>query len=156
MSVVTQFPPATSAEAIRWFSHKLHLETDCADVHSAQRAGEVDFVLLHVVGSEEAFARRHLPGAQHLPHSQITAERMAAWPAETLFVVDRAGPHCNGADVAALKLAELGRPVKMMLGGLTGWEDEGYAFVSGQIKYLMYHEIFSFATHHSACQYLDI
>ena len=36
------------------------------------------------------------------------------------------------ADVAALKLAELGRPVKMMLGGLTGWEDEGYAFVSGK------------------------
>ncbi|HBY4772143.1 TPA: rhodanese-like domain-containing protein, partial [Klebsiella pneumoniae] len=108
MSVVTQFTPATSAEAIRWFSHKLHLETDCADVHSAQRAGEVDFVLLHVVGSEEAFARRHLPGAQHLPHSQITAERMAAWPAETLFVVYCAGPHCNGADVAALKLAELG------------------------------------------------
>lgn len=52
MSVVTQFTPATSAEAIRWFRHKLHLETDCADVHSAQRAGEVDFVLLHVVGSE--------------------------------------------------------------------------------------------------------
>ncbi|HBU4340097.1 TPA: rhodanese-like domain-containing protein, partial [Klebsiella pneumoniae] len=24
MSVVTQFTPATSAEAIRWFSHKLH------------------------------------------------------------------------------------------------------------------------------------
>ncbi len=77
MSVVTQFTPATSAEAIRWFSHKLHLETDCADVHSAQRAGEVDFVLLHVVGSEEAFARRHLPGAQHLPHSQITPSE---WP----------------------------------------------------------------------------
>ncbi len=66
-----------------------------------------------------------------------------------------AGPHCNGADVAALKLAELGRPVKMMLGGLTGWEDEGYAFVS-VMKIFMYHEIFSFATHHSACQYLDI
>lgn len=77
MSVVTQFPPATSAEAIRWFSHKLHLETDCADVHSAQRAGEVDFVLLHVVGSEEAFARRHLPGAQHLPHSQLPPSE---WP----------------------------------------------------------------------------
>ncbi|MBD3720859.1 rhodanese-like domain-containing protein [Klebsiella pneumoniae] len=124
--------PATSAEAIRWFSHKLHLETDCADVHSAQRAGEVDFVLLHVVGSEEAFARRHLPGAQHLPHSQITAERMAAPAGGDPLVVYCAGPHCNGADVAALKLAELGRPVKMMLGGLTGWEDEGYAFVSGK------------------------
>ena len=58
MSVVTQFPPATSAEAIRWFSHKLHLETDCADVHSAQRAGEVDFVLLHVVGSKEVTTRQ--------------------------------------------------------------------------------------------------
>lgn len=64
MSVVTQFPPATSAEAIRWFRHKLHLETDCADVHSAQRVGEVDFVLLHVVGSEEAFARRAASPAQ--------------------------------------------------------------------------------------------
>lgn len=69
MSVVTQFPPATSAEAIRWFSHKLHLETDCADVHSAQRAGEVDFVLLHVVGSEESLrqtspARRAASPAQ--------------------------------------------------------------------------------------------
>ncbi len=70
--------------------------------------------------------------ARSISRSQITAERMAAWPAETLFVVYCAGPHCNGADVAALKLAELGRPVKMMLGGLTGWEDEGYAFVSGK------------------------
>jgi hypothetical protein len=26
-----------------------------------------------------------------------------------------------------LKLAELGRPVKMMLGGLTGWQDEAAA-----------------------------
>lgn len=131
MSVVTQFPPAASAEAIRWFRHKLHLETDCADVHSAQRAGEVDFVLLHVVGSEEAFARRHLPCAQH---SRTARSPPSEWPrpAETLFVVYCAGPHCNGADVAALKLAELGRPVKMMLGGLTGWEDEGYAFVSGK------------------------
>ncbi|HAT1630753.1 TPA: rhodanese-like domain-containing protein, partial [Raoultella planticola] len=25
-------------------------------------------------------------------------------------------------------LAELGRPVKMMLGGLTGWQDEGLPF----------------------------
>ena len=132
MSVVTQFPPAASAEAIRWFRHKLHLETDCADVHSAQRAGEVGFVLLHMVSSASACASTHLTGAEHLPHSQIPAERMAAWPAEPLFVVYCAGPHCNGADVAALKLAELGRPVKMMLGGLTGWEDEGYAFVSGK------------------------
>lgn len=53
---------------------------------------------------------------------------MSEWPAETLFVVYCAGPHCNGADIAALRLAELGRPVKMMLGGLTGWQDEGLPF----------------------------
>lgn len=39
-----------------------------------------------------------------------------------------AGPHCNGADQAALKLALLGRPVKVMIGGMTGWQDEGYEF----------------------------
>lgn len=128
MSVVTAFTPATSHDAVAWFRHKLSLETDCADVHSAMRDGEGDFVLLHVVGSAEAFARRHLPGALHLPHRQIDAERMQAWPPETLFVVYCAGPHCNGADIAALKLAELGRPVKMMLGGITGWQDEGFAF----------------------------
>lgn len=85
-------------------------------------------MLLHVVGSPEAFARRHLPGALHLPHRLIDAARMSEWPAETLFVVYCAGPHCNGADIAALRLAELGRPVKMMLGGLTGWQDEGLPF----------------------------
>jgi rhodanese-related sulfurtransferase len=65
-----------------------------------------------------------------MPWSQMTAERMAQWPEGTLFVVYCAGPHCNGADRAALKLARLGLPVKIMLGGITGWEDERYAFAS--------------------------
>ena len=47
---------------------------------------------------------------------------------ETLFVVYCAGPHCNGADVAALRLALLVRLVNMMIGGLTGWQDEGLPF----------------------------
>lgn len=128
MSVVSQFTPAAPADAAAWFAHKLSVETDCADVHHAFQRGEQDFVLLHVIGSHDVFARRHLPGALHLPHREINAARMAQWPAETLFVVYCAGPHCNGADIAALKLAQLGRPVKMMLGGLTGWADEGFAF----------------------------
>ncbi|WP_404680305.1 rhodanese-like domain-containing protein [Raoultella terrigena] len=128
MSVVTEFTPAAPAEAAAWFGKKLSLETDCADVHRAMSEGEVDFVLLHVVGSAETFARRHLPGALHIPHRHIDAARMSEWPMETLFVVYCAGPHCNGADVAALRLALLGRPVKMMIGGLTGWQDEGLPF----------------------------
>ncbi|MNU11576.1 hypothetical protein D3C72_2595360 [compost metagenome] len=56
---------------------------------------------------------------------------MAQWPQDTLFMVYCAGPHCNGADRAALKLSGLGLPVKIMLGGITGWEDENFAFAAG-------------------------
>jgi len=128
MSYVSDFSAAPSDDAARHFRQRLSVETDCADVHAAMNAHDVDFVLLHVVGNPQAFARRHIPGALHLPHAEMNADRMAQWPEETLFVVYCAGPHCNGADRAALKLALLGRPVKIMLGGITGWQDEGYAF----------------------------
>lgn len=128
MSLVTAIPASPPEIASAHFRQRLTLETDCADVADALQAGTPDFVLLHAVGSTEAFARRHIPGALHLPHRAITAERMAAWPADTLFVVYCAGPHCNGADRAALRLAELDRPVKLMLGGLAGWADEGFDF----------------------------
>jgi rhodanese-related sulfurtransferase len=131
MSVVSAIPVAAPQEAAAHFARRLEVETDCADVASAMTAGDMDFVLLHVVGSPQAYARRHVPGALHLPHAQIDAERMAAWPVDTLFVVYCAGPHCNGADRAALKLARLGRPVKLMIGGITGWADEGLPFATG-------------------------
>lgn len=133
-SNVASTPAATSADALAHFARRLSLETDCADVHEAMtRAGSPPpgFVLLDVRGPA-AYARSHVPGALSLPHRQMTAERMAAWPADTLFVVYCAGPHCNGADRAGLRLAELGRPVKLMLGGMTGWADEGFAFASGE------------------------
>ncbi|POR42245.1 rhodanese [Methylobacterium sp. V23] len=128
MSPVTAIPACPPAIARAHFRRRLELETDCADVAAALGAAPPDFVLLHAVGSAAAFRRRHIPGAVHLPHHLITAERLAAWPPATLFVVYCAGPHCNGADRAALRLAEFGRPVKLMLGGLTGWADEALAF----------------------------
>lgn len=131
MSFVSEIPAAASPVAAAHFAARLSLETDCADVAAAMQAGEVDFVLLHVVGSPQAYAHRHVPGALHLRHAEITADRMTAWPPETLFVVYCAGPHCNGADRAALKLAQLGRPVKLMIGGITGWADEGLPFAEG-------------------------
>nr|WP_198935145.1 rhodanese-like domain-containing protein [Pararhizobium arenae] len=131
MSFVTDYPPASADIAIAHFLQRLSVETDCADVSAVLRSGEPDFVLLHSVGSPEAYARRHVPGALHLPHREISAERLASWPTETIFVVYCAGPHCNGADQAALKLARLGRPVKIMIGGITGWADEGLPFAKG-------------------------
>lgn len=132
-SPVAEIPAAAPAEALAHFRRRLALETDCADVHAAmaQAGGSpADFVLLDVRGPA-AYARAHVPGALNLPHREITAERMAAWPEDTLFVVYCAGPHCNGADRAAFRLTGLGRSVKLMLGGMTGWADEGFTFALG-------------------------
>lgn len=126
-SPVALVPAAHPSDAERHFAEKLAYETDCADVHASFRQGPVDFVLLDVRG-RKYFARAHVPGALSLPHAEITSERMMEWPHETLFIVYCAGPHCNGADQAALRLARLGRPVKVMLGGVMGWADEGFAF----------------------------
>lgn len=129
-SHVTATPPAPPSEAAEHFARKLSLETDCWDVHESLKAAAPDFVLLDVRGAA-AYAKAHVPGAISLPHREITAERMMTWPHSMVFVVYCAGPHCNGADKAALKLAHLGRPAKIMLGGMTGWADEGFAFAQG-------------------------
>lgn len=126
MSYVSEYPSISSASAVEYFAKKLALETDCSDVYRDRQQGNQPFVLLHVIGSAQQFAACHIPGALHLPYGQINQQSLAHWPADRLFVVYCAGPHCNGADRAALKLAQLGRPVKVMPGGLQGWRDEGY------------------------------
>lgn len=128
---VTAVPPAPAAEVAAHYARRLAFETDCADVHAAfgpadGTTGDPGFVLLDVRGPA-LYARSHVPGALNLPQGKMTPRRMAEWPAGTLFVVYCAGPHCNGADKAALHLAELGLPVKVMIGGMTGWMDEGFA-----------------------------
>lgn len=134
MNPVTAIPAAAPDAARAHFAARLALETDCSDVEAALRgAGGAPsgFVLLDVRGPR-AYARGHVPGAENLPHREMTAARLAAWPEGTLFVVYCAGPHCNGGDRGALRLAELGRPVKLMIGGITGWADEGFPFASGE------------------------
>ncbi|AVO58372.1 MULTISPECIES: rhodanese-like domain-containing protein [Pseudomonas] len=124
-SLVRDIPAAPSAIALMHFSNRLTFETDCSDVFGSQEAGEVDFVLLDVRGPL-AFERGHVPGAINLPGRLIDAERLAGYSRDTLFVVYCAGPHCNGANKAAVRLAALGYPVKEMIGGVTGWLDEGF------------------------------
>ena len=119
----TDAAPAAVARA--HFAARLALETDCWDVHADLESGTAPFVLLDV-RAPDLYAAGHVPGAVSLPHGRIIERNLADWPADTLFVVYCSGPHCNGADKAALRLAELGRPVKKMIGGVTGWLDEGY------------------------------
>ena len=124
-SAVSRIAPAASDSALEHFSRLLEFETDCWDVHHAISNQRQDFVLLDV-RSEPAFAAGHVAGAVSLPHQKITEQNLAEYPDDTLFVVYCAGPHCNGADKAAIRLAQLGRPVKKMIGGVSGWLDEGF------------------------------
>lgn len=128
-SAVTAIAPADSASALAHYEALLGFETDCSDVHQAHAAGNADFVLLDVRGPA-LYAAGHVPGAVNLPHGKLIESKLAQWPADTVFVTYCAGPHCNGALRGAVRLARLGRPVKIMTGGVTGWIDEGFALVS--------------------------
>jgi rhodanese-related sulfurtransferase len=130
MSVVSHTPAAASAAALAHFQARLGFETDCADVWYASRHESQDFVLLDV-RTPTLYAAGHVPGAINMPVRTIAEQRLADYPADTLFVVYCAGPHCNGANKAAVKLARLNRPVKEMIGGLTGWIDEGFGLERG-------------------------
>lgn len=128
-TAVTLIPAAPAEAARQHFAAEFTFETDCWDVHDALSKGP-DFVLLDV-RSPALYAAGHIPGAVLLPHGKITRAKMSAWPEGTLFVTYCAGPHCNGAARGALRLAELGLPVKIMAGGITGWIDEGFELAVG-------------------------
>lgn len=125
---VTDIPAASPAETLEHFSNLLRFETDCWDVHFALENNQPGFVVLDV-RSPDLFESGHVDGAVNLPHRRINERNLAAYPDDTTFVVYCAGPHCNGADKAAVALARLGRPVKKMIGGATGWIDEGFVLV---------------------------
>jgi rhodanese-related sulfurtransferase len=128
-TAVTAIAPAASPEALAHFEAALRFETDCWDAHDALTRG-ADFVLLDV-RSPELYARGHVPGAINLPHGKIVESKMASYPADTVFITYCAGPHCNGGHKGAIRLARLGRPVKLMIGGITGWLDEGFTLATG-------------------------
>ncbi|HEX8403005.1 MAG TPA: rhodanese-like domain-containing protein [Duganella sp.] len=128
-SLVGAIPAAASADALAHFEANFAYETDCWDVHDALAGGKPDFVLLDVRGTQ-SYAAGHVPGALDLAHRKIVDAKLAEFPSDTLFVVYCAGPHCNGAARAAVRLARLGRPVKLMAGGVTGWLDEGFTLAT--------------------------
>jgi rhodanese-related sulfurtransferase len=124
-SAVSTIPAAASPKALAHFESLFEFETDCYDVHDAMKSGKADFVLLDV-RSPALYERGHVPGAINLPHGKIIESKLSQFASSTLFVTYCAGPHCNGAFRGAIRLAKLGRPVKVMIGGATGWIDEGY------------------------------
>jgi rhodanese-related sulfurtransferase len=130
-NLVLAVKPAPSEVALEHFSRELWFEADCADVHAAMQTGDPGFVLVDARGPAQ-YAAGHVPGAINIPHGKIIQSKMAAYPANTLFVVYCDGPHCNGATRAAMRVASLGRPVKKMVGGVHGWLLDGYSLEKGE------------------------
>jgi rhodanese-related sulfurtransferase len=126
MSRITEIDPAPAAAALAHFERSLQFETDCWDVHDAVSTGRQDFVLVDVRGTDK-YRAGHVPGAIDIAHGKLVPAKLAQYPMDTVFVTYCAGPHCNGATRGAIRLAALGRPVKIMTGGITGWLDEGFA-----------------------------
>jgi rhodanese-related sulfurtransferase len=128
---VISIPAASSSDALAHFQRQFTYETDCWDTHEAMQDATPGFVLLDVRGPR-LYVDGHVPGAINLPHGKIIESKLTQWPKDTLFVTYCAGPHCNGAARAAVRLASLGRPVKIMAGGITGWLDEGFQLETGE------------------------
>ena len=126
---VTETTAARPEIALQHFQDMLTFETDCWDVNESLKSEQPDFVLVDVRGSD-SFSKGHVPGAINIPHGKMIASRMRQYDDGKTLVVYCAGPHCNGANKASVRLAGLGIPVKMMIGGVTGWLDEGFDLIA--------------------------
>ncbi len=131
-TAVTAIAPAGSERTRQHFESALEFETDCWDVHDSMTNNKADFVLFDV-RSPDLYAQGHIKDAINMPYAKIIEGTISRYPQDTIFVVYCAGPHCNGAHKGAIRLAKLGRPVKLMIGGITGWLDEGFTLVTDTI-----------------------
>lgn len=128
---VTEITAADSADALAYFSNLLTFETDCWDTHASLESDPDDFILVDV-RAPHLYEEGHIEGAINIPHGKMIASYMKRHPNDKLFVVYCAGPHCNGANKAAVRLARLGLRVKLMIGGITGWLDEGFTLTEAK------------------------
>jgi rhodanese-related sulfurtransferase len=76
---VTATAAAPSSLAIKHFEEMLAFETDCWDVHESLKSPSPDFIVVDVRGPT-AFEKGHVAKAINIPHSEITAARMAEYP----------------------------------------------------------------------------
>lgn len=127
-SVVRRTPAAAAHDAVAHFAGRLRFEADVSDVHADLEAGVTDVVVVDS-RSAAAWAQGHVLGAVHLPTSAIAVRGHEVVPAGALVVTYCWGPGCNGATRAALAFAELGMPVKEMIGGYEYWVREGLPVV---------------------------
>ncbi|MBT2370023.1 rhodanese-like domain-containing protein [Streptomyces sp. ISL-10] len=125
---VLRVPPAAPAAAAAYFRASLAFHADVSDVATALAAGgDPGFVVLDC-RSTDSWDQGRVPGAIHLPTARIPEQAGTLLDTSVPVVTYCWGPGCNGATRAALALAELGFPVKEMLGGFEYWAREGFAY----------------------------
>jgi rhodanese-related sulfurtransferase len=110
-------------EQREFYKQKLAFETDSWDLNEMLQRGEA--VVVDVRG-REAFERKHIPGAVHLPHRQISELTIKELPQDLLLVTYCDGVGCNASTKGALNLARPGLKVKELFGGLGRWKRDGY------------------------------
>ena len=111
--------------ASEYFRSKLEFEIDVIDVH--EQLPDERFVLVDT-RRHASWEQGHVPGALHLPTAFIPQQAHVLIPEGTAVVVYSWGPGCNDSIVAALAFAELGYPVKEMIGGIEYWIRNGLEF----------------------------
>lgn len=124
-SLVLEFLPDDSSEALEHFRAKLAFCTDPSDVHADLQNGVDGFVVVDA-RSAENFGRGHVPGAISFPHRQMNEASVGILPKHKLIVVYCDGTGCNASTKAAAKLTALGFQVKEMIGGIDWWQRDGY------------------------------
>ncbi|WP_104091927.1 rhodanese-like domain-containing protein [Arthrobacter sp. GMC3] len=110
------------SNATEHFRAKLEFEIDVMAARDGLVGGE--FALVDT-RRHASWDHGHVPGAIHLPTALIPAQAAALIPPGTPVVVYSWGPGCNGSTFAALAFAELGYPVREMIGGIEYWARNG-------------------------------
>jgi rhodanese-related sulfurtransferase len=131
MSLVNQVPPAASACAGDHFASQLAFYTDPYSVHTDLLAGTTAVAPIDLRDVDE-YARGHLPGAMRIDYASISSLPADVIPDGVTPVTYCSGPGCLRAHVAALKFANLGIPVKVMVGGYEAWRRYRYTLERGQ------------------------
>lgn len=120
----------TTLTAVDFFAAKLTFETDPADLAADRAAGAAPLVI--DVRSDAAWTQGRIPGAVHVPNSDLAARAAEIAPdMSAAIVVYCWGPGCNGSTRGALTLASLGYTgVRELIGGYEYWAREGFAVVT--------------------------
>ena len=115
-----------------FFAAKLAFETDPSDLAAERGSGTPPIVI--DTRSVESWSQGRIPGAIHIPNSELAARIAEVVPSTTSAIVVYCwGPGCNGSTRGALTLADLGYTnVRELIGGFEYWAREGLATVSDE------------------------